>query len=753
MNGAQATVLSSWKLYPFLLSSLFLVGFIYTRGWRIVSRQLPTRFPAWRLTGFFTGLLTLYIAAASPLDAFAGFLLQVHMIQHLLFTVVAPPLILLGAPFVPILRGMPRIWAREIVASLLNGPLGRNCSSFFGRPIVAWIFFVSSMLIWHIPGIYDRALYYDSWHAFEHFCFFSSGLLFWHHIILPWPARNKQSRWWILLYILSADLANTFLAAFLTFYDQPLYATYEVVPRLWGITAIDDQVVAGVIMWVPGSIAFLVPAFFITCKLLSPKYGIRPSQQTPTAYLPKARASVTRPKNRSILTTLAKSPIRRVVQAFILLLVLVVITDAFFGPRPSALNLAGILPWTYWRGFSVLALLTLGNIFCAVCPFTFFRNLVQRLLPFGKQRQWPHKLSNKWPAIVLLIAFLWAYEVLDLWDRPVATAFLLILYFSSIAVVDSLFRKGSFCKYLCPVGNYQFVFSTLSSTEVKIDQADVCAGCRTQDCLRGNSNANGCETALFLPSKKGNLDCTFCLDCVRACPHDNIHVSVVLPGRDLASDAFHSTLGRYGERTDLAVLLMVFCAGAFINAAGMIAPVTGVFQRLTNTGIPKSLTVTLFILIGTIALPLVFGHMVAKLSKVWSRTKTTTQALMKRFVYGFVPLGASIWAAHFLFHFAMGAFTAAPVFKRFFAQMGIGEMSQAMVIAGGFTGGWIMSLEILLLDLGYLLSLYVLWQISKNVFSQRSFRGFLPWAILATSLFCIALWILFQPMEMRGMPD
>ena len=148
--------------------------------------------------------------------------------------------------------------------------------------------------------------------------------------------------------------------------------------------------------------------------------------------------------------------------------------------------------------------------------------------------------------------------------------------------IDGFFRGASFCKYLCPIGQFNFVQSLVSPLEVKVRDPDVCRLCRTKDCIRGHDGLPGCELDLYLPRKAGNLDCTFCLDCVHACPHDNVGILAVLPGRDLGNDANHSGIGRLGERPDLAALVLVLVFGAFANAAGMVAPVVDWQDRLTT---------------------------------------------------------------------------------------------------------------------------------------------------------------------------
>jgi polyferredoxin len=194
------------------------------------------------------------------------------------------------------------------------------------------------------------------------------------------------------------------------------------------------------------------------------------------------------------------------------------------------------------------------------CPFMLFRELGRRL---GlRQRSWPQALRSKWFGVALLVLFFWAYEVFGLWDKPIWTAWLIINYFLVAFAVDALFRDASFCKYVCPIGQFQFVASLVSPLEVKVRETSVCSGCKTHDCLRGNERQHGCEMDLYLPRKSGNLDCTFCLDCVRACPHDNIGIIAVAPGMDVVRDPQRSSVGRFSRRLDIAALALVFVFAA-----------------------------------------------------------------------------------------------------------------------------------------------------------------------------------------------
>jgi cytochrome c oxidase assembly factor CtaG len=122
---------------------------------------------------------------------------------------------------------------------------------------------------WHVPVLYELALRSHFWHHAQHFCFLSTGIGFWWPVLQPWPSRPRWPRWAMIPYLLVADMQNTALAATLVFAERVLYPTYLTVPRMWGISALDDQVAAGVIMWVPGSLAYLVPVCWLVMQLLN----------------------------------------------------------------------------------------------------------------------------------------------------------------------------------------------------------------------------------------------------------------------------------------------------------------------------------------------------------------------------------------------------------------------------------------------------------------------------------------------------
>jgi cytochrome c oxidase assembly factor CtaG len=168
------------------------------------------------------------------------------------------------------LHGLPRRLLRTPAGRLFASPrLTRSCR-WLVHPAVAWVLFVGSTWAWHTPTLYGRALASEVWHYAQHTCFLATALAFWWPVVQPWPSKPLVPPWAIVFYLVLADLQNTVLSAWLVFTERLIYPSYEVAPRLWGISALDDQAAAGAIMWVPGSVAFLLPVIWIVGRILSP---------------------------------------------------------------------------------------------------------------------------------------------------------------------------------------------------------------------------------------------------------------------------------------------------------------------------------------------------------------------------------------------------------------------------------------------------------------------------------------------------
>lgn len=270
-----ADLFTRWDIPWGVTCALALTGIIYTRGWLKIRRTRPEIFPRWRLECFLGGLFVLFVAVASPLDTFSESLLFMHMAQHFVLMSIAPPLIVFGAPVVPMLRGLPRWIIRRPLRPLFKTRALHAIGGFLTEPRVAWLAMNAAYLGWHIPRAYEFALSSENWHNFEHACFFFTNLMFWWPIIQPWPSRPRVNRWLLIPYLAVADLVNTGISAFLCFCGRVVYPSYAAVPRDFGLSALNDQMAAGAFMWICGSMVFMTAAVAIIVQLLSNRSGPR----------------------------------------------------------------------------------------------------------------------------------------------------------------------------------------------------------------------------------------------------------------------------------------------------------------------------------------------------------------------------------------------------------------------------------------------------------------------------------------------
>ncbi len=203
------------------------------------------------------------------LDTFSETLLFMHMAQHYVLMSVAPPLLIFGAPVVPMLRGLPR-WFIRLLRPLFISRALPAIGRFLTRLRVAFLAMAIAYIGWHVPRAYEFALSSENWHNFEHACFFFTNLMFWWPVLRPWPWRSNRSPWIIVPYLMLGDVVNTLVSAFLCFSGRLLYPSYNVSPRPFGLSPLDDQIAAGAFMWVCGTMVYLLPAVFMVLHLLSP---------------------------------------------------------------------------------------------------------------------------------------------------------------------------------------------------------------------------------------------------------------------------------------------------------------------------------------------------------------------------------------------------------------------------------------------------------------------------------------------------
>lgn len=291
MDPITQAILQSWNWRLDVIIVLAVAGTLYSRGWwRLRRRTRETKRPLdrarryrkrgrwrlavrWRLAAYWGGLVFVALSLLSPIDPLGQQLFMMHMIQHLLLIMIAPPLLLIANPMPFILWGMPdrlRLGSGRFLSTLLHkgAPFRRGLLSVT-HPGVLWLVWVIALIGWHDPALYNAALRREWVHDLEHWSFFLASMLFWWNVTGAGPRIHKQlSLLGRIVLVIAAVPPNMALGVFLSFAQQPIYTYYESVPRLWGMSLMTDQQIGGVIMWIPGSMMYFIAAFILIFQYL-----------------------------------------------------------------------------------------------------------------------------------------------------------------------------------------------------------------------------------------------------------------------------------------------------------------------------------------------------------------------------------------------------------------------------------------------------------------------------------------------------
>jgi putative membrane protein len=249
------------RSFPIPLTLVLAVAtYFYARGWFRLRRAFPNAISFGQFAAFVSGIITIWVAAGSPLSVLDHELLSFHMIQHILLMAVAPPLLLIGAPVLVFSHGLPDWFLQRRAGPFFRWAPGRSTGRILTHPIFCWLAATGTVIGWHIPFMFELGLHSHLWHEVQHTSFFATGLLFWWPVIRPWPSVSRWPTWSVPLYLFFATLPCDALSAFLTFSDRVVYRPY----------ALQDQEWAGVLMWVCVTFIYMVPAVVLTVRALSP---------------------------------------------------------------------------------------------------------------------------------------------------------------------------------------------------------------------------------------------------------------------------------------------------------------------------------------------------------------------------------------------------------------------------------------------------------------------------------------------------
>ncbi|MBI4307082.1 MAG: cytochrome c oxidase assembly protein [Chloroflexi bacterium] len=239
-----------WTLDPIGIFGPLVFGYLYFNGlrkWPNGSHPVRT----WQQVSFAAGQLLLFISLCSPIDPLSDQFFFMHQIQHLLLRVMAPVLILLGAPLTPVLRGLPAGALQEIVRPVASSRRMRRFYSLVTNPIVTLALFIGALWIWQAQPLQNLVVRNTGVHLLMHFSMFASAMLYWWLVIDPMPHRSRVHYGLRVLYVAITIVPNTVLGAMLVFSRIPLYAAYGEAGRIWPTSALNDQIIGGLILWLP----------------------------------------------------------------------------------------------------------------------------------------------------------------------------------------------------------------------------------------------------------------------------------------------------------------------------------------------------------------------------------------------------------------------------------------------------------------------------------------------------------------------
>ena len=242
------------------------------RGGPVGRRERSER--RWRTPLFAAGLATVVLATAGPMDRLADGLFSMHMVQHVLLLEVAAPLIVLSRPWSRLWRPFPLRARRTVAGGIARGSWAvpvRTTGRLLGAPAAAFVLMNGVLVLWHLPVLYDAALAHPAIHAAEHATFFLTALLLWSHLLGSGPFRSRLTLPSRAAYAVGCMLVGWALAVAIATAPEPLYSHYADLPtRTWGLSALADQQLAAGVMWVPGSVPWVLAVLVCAYGWLDP---------------------------------------------------------------------------------------------------------------------------------------------------------------------------------------------------------------------------------------------------------------------------------------------------------------------------------------------------------------------------------------------------------------------------------------------------------------------------------------------------
>lgn len=271
--STDGSLWTAWSVEPTVSVPLILAAMAYGAGLRTArskARPIPSN---WRIVAFYGGLAAIWIALSGPPGTWNDELFFLHMLQHLLLMLLAPPLLLAGRPVQLALQAISPARTGRLLRPLLRRGTVRKLMDLITHPATVTLVFNANLVLWHLPAAYGLALENDAVHELEHIAFIGAAMLFWWTIIDPVPRNHRVSGHWLLGLSFTTCMIGSLIAAALALSPRVIYTYYEEAATPWGISPLADQQIGGWIMWVSGAVYFAI--MFVTLYRV-----VQPAPQT-----------------------------------------------------------------------------------------------------------------------------------------------------------------------------------------------------------------------------------------------------------------------------------------------------------------------------------------------------------------------------------------------------------------------------------------------------------------------------------------
>ena len=454
---------------------------------------------------------------------------------------------------------------------------------------------------------------------------------------------------------------------------------------------------------------------------------------------------------RRLLTAPALQPS---MQIPLLLLMVIVIFLGLSDVQEGGVNVATKLTWTIWWAGIIFTFFLVGRAWCLACPFGALNEWASRIA--APVRRLPKPFRNIWWATGMFVLLTWADEQLGVVRSPSVTAWI-VIFFAGLAVAIGIFyERRSFCRYLCPIGGLIGIYSMTAPVELRTRDRSVCAADREKSCYRGSAEARGCPMFEFPATMDRNTYCTFCVECVKGCGHDNLLLRLRAFGKDLWAS---------GRRAlDEAYLAVMLVGLTLLVTAGMLSAWPGWIEALSrllpsfvrSTAKPVtylSIVESVILLGGALAaVPLLVLGGAALSDRLAGDKGLGTRQTFVTFGYMFVPIGLAMHLAHNVGHLLLEGGGIVPAVQRavaIYTPFSLGTPDwQPMPLASESVVG--------VLQMGLLVGFFVVSLVAGHLLALRVYpdpraasRALLPLAALALLFTVVGIVLLNQPMGMR----